>query len=274
MRCEEAQELITALVDKQLPGSERASIEGHLKDCSRCQLIYSQELELKREVRKAGAGLGAPAELREKILHDPRVFAQKPTRSIGPARDARLYLRPALALALLILLVLPVLYMMRPAGRPISLTAFETHEKIVSGELPIIRAGSPEEIKEMLYHSVDDKFAPMTYDLSMMNLKAVGGTVREFGGRKVLVTVYEGEGISVTCYTFLGTERDAPPGAEIFFAAEKTTNFYTYSRAGINAVFHREGKLICILVSKLPLPELLTLARSNAQPTPPAQPPA
>lgn len=33
---------------------------------------------------------------------------------------------------------------------------------------------------------------------------------------------------------------------------------------------HREGKLICILVSKLPMEELLALARSKARPSQPS----
>lgn len=263
MNCEEAQGLITALVDHELTGSERASIEEHLGACSSCQYIYSSQLALKNAVHEAGAGLKAPAALRERILHDPRVFRPRPT-VFERLRTSRLYLRPALAVAVLILLVLPALYMMRPAAKPLSLSALEVHEKIIGGELSFIRGGSAQEIKETLYRSVAGAFAPMTYDLTALKLKAVGGTVREFDGRKVLVTIYEGDGLMVTCYTFLGTENDAPPAAERFYDAVKKINFYTYARGGINAVLHREGNLICILVSPLPASQLLSLARSNA----------
>ena len=44
MKCDEAEELITALVDKQVSDQERSSIESHLKDCQRCQFIYGQEI--------------------------------------------------------------------------------------------------------------------------------------------------------------------------------------------------------------------------------------
>ena len=145
-----------------------------------------------------------------------------------------------------------------------SLSALVVHEKIIRGELSFIKSGSPEEIRETLYRSVGGAFEPMTYDLTAMKLKAVGGTVREFDGRKVLVTIYEGDGLTVTCYTFLGTETDAPPAADRFYDAVKKANFYSYSRGGINEVLHRDGNLICILVSSLPAPQLLTLARSNA----------
>ena len=104
----------------------------------------------------------------------------------------------------------------------------------------------------------------MGYDLSMMKLKPVAGTVQTFGGRKVLVALYQGDGGSLICYTFLGAENDAPREAQPFFDPDKKMTFYTYSLGGTNAVLHREGRLICILVSGMPLQDLLALARSKA----------
>jgi len=264
MKCEEAGELVTALVDNELSSLERAAIEAHLKNCSSCELLYQHESALKNEMRRAAATYKAPGRLKEKILNDRRIFPRRPVSESRPAWGLNIFLRPAFAAALLVLLALPAVYLMRPVAAPPSLSALEVHEKIIGGELSFIRGGSPEEIKETLYRSVAGAFAPMTYDLTALKLKAVGGTVREFDGRKVLVTIYEGDGLTLTCYTFLGTEDDAPPAAERFYDAVKKINFYTYSRGGINAVLHREGNLICILVSPLPASQLLSLARSNA----------
>jgi hypothetical protein len=104
----------------------------------------------------------------------------------------------------------------------------------------------------------------MEYDFSLLGLQAVGGFVQEVRGRKVLVTVYEGKGRPVSCFTFLGTERDAPEGAAIFFDAGKERNFYTFSQGRINGVLQRVGEKICILVSEMPLEDLAALARSRA----------
>jgi predicted anti-sigma-YlaC factor YlaD len=52
MDCAQAQELITALVDDELSGSERAAIEEHLKQCSSCRFARAQELALKTEVQR------------------------------------------------------------------------------------------------------------------------------------------------------------------------------------------------------------------------------
>ena len=91
--------------------------------------------------------------------------------------------------------------------------------------------------------------------------------MQEVAGRKIIVALYEGTAPSLTCYTFLGTERDVPKGATLFADPEKKINFYTFSHQGVNGVMHREGELICILVSEIPLAELLALARSKAQPS-------
>ncbi|MCH8054601.1 MAG: zf-HC2 domain-containing protein [Deltaproteobacteria bacterium] len=270
MRCEETHELITALVDNELSHEERSSIEGHLKDCPRCRFVYGQEQTLKREVRMAGARVNAPADLKEKILSDRRIF---PGRAESPKKWFELLwpggsiLRPALVVAFLMILALPTFYLMRSTEQPISLAAVETHDRIVKGDISFIRAGSQVEVIERLVLSVDGRFAPMGYDLSGMNLLPVGGMVQEVQGRKIQLVVYDGKGHSLTCYTFFGTEKDAPNHAAVFFDPRKKITFYSFSRGEINAVFHREGKLICILVSKMPMGDLLALARSKAQST-------
>jgi hypothetical protein len=272
MRCDEAQELITGLVDNELTDAERSSIESHLKDCSRCQVLYREEQALKRGICMAGAGVSAPADLREKILSNRRIFPERaisPKRWEGLLRPSRFLLRPAFVLALGVFLALPTLYLVLQTGQSISLTALEMHEKIVRGETSLVKARSQAEVRERLSRSVEGRFTPMGYDLSMMNLQPVGGVVRQAKGRKILATVYEGKGASLTCYTFLGTEEDAPANATIFLDPEKKINFYTFSRGEINGVLHREGKVICILVSKMPMQDLLAIARSKAQPSSP-----
>ena len=261
MKCGEAQELITALVDRELSYQERSSIEDHLGDCPECRFIYEQEKALKGEIRLAAANVKAPAVLRERILSDQRIF---PKTVSAPARSSWLpgtAIQRVFVVAVVLLLVVPLLYLMWPTEKPIALAALQTHESMVGGGTSLRRSGSPQEVKELLFGSVGGRFAPMEYDFSMVGLRVVGGLVQEVGGRKVLVTVYEGKGPLVSCFTFLGTERDAPADAAIFFDAGKEKNFYTFSRGRINGVLQRVGERICILVSEMPTQELLALAR-------------
>jgi mycothiol system anti-sigma-R factor len=266
MNCEEARELITALVDDELSYEERYAIEIHLGDCPRCMPIYGQELELKKVLRSAGASVKAPAQLRERILSGTRIFAKRGNfaRWKGLLWPLKADLRLAFACAIVLFLLVPVLYVLWPTGKPVALAALETHESIVGGATSLRRLGSPREVKEFLFRSVGGTFAPMEYDFSVADLKAVGGLVRQVGGRNMLVTVYEGKGPPVSCYTFLGVEKDAPASARVVFDPEKEKNFYTFSQGRMNGVMRRVGERICILVSEMPLEELLALARGKA----------
>ena len=269
MKCEEAQELITALIDDELSASERASIESHLQECAQCQIAHRQERALKREIRMAAAGVTTPAALREKVssgLGAPPGRGQAPQGWQQLGWLSRLALRPAFVLALLLLLVLPAVYLTRPKEPSIFRFALESHSKIIEGSLAYAKEENQERLKENLLRSVDGRFAPMGYDLSMVGLKPVGGTMRELRGRKILVAVYEGKAPLLSCYTFLGTDRDIPDDGARFEDPEKKITFYTFSQDGVNGVLHREGDLICILVSTLPMEELLALARSKARP--------
>jgi anti-sigma factor (TIGR02949 family) len=268
MKCEETKELITALADHELFGEERTALESHLEGCPRCRQIYEQELALKNEVRLAGANLKTPADLREKILSDPRIFPTKARSAKGWKRllwPESFGFRPAWAFALLIILLFPALYLLQPSGEAVALAALDTHRKILKGDISFARSEDEGELKARLAVAVERRFAPMGYDLSTMRLLPVGGMVQEVQGRKVLVVVYEGGGQSLTCYTLLGSEKDAPDHAALFFDSKKKMNFYAFSHGEMNGVLHREGDVICILVSKMPMSELLALARSKAR---------
>ena len=105
MKCGEAQELITALVDEELSDLERTAIEPHLRDCPRCRWAYEQEQALKGEIHKVGVSVSVPAGLKRKVLAD---YGVAPTE-LESSREwnkvvlpFRPFLRPAFGLALLI----------------------------------------------------------------------------------------------------------------------------------------------------------------------------
>jgi anti-sigma factor (TIGR02949 family) len=270
MTCAEAQELITALIDQELGQAERSSLEEHLSECSGCRLAFEEESALKNKIREAARGINAPGQLRSRILSDPRIFPEKSR----PARRWQDYLRlmppvlrPILAFALLLAIALPMFYFSKPASEPIALAAVETYDRFLSGELPVHRTENTDEIVRQLTRAVGGQFHPMGYDLTAMNLRPVAGLVREIDGRKVLVAIYQGDGGTLFCYTFLGSEQDAPTNAARFFEVAKKMNFYAFSRGRVNAVLHREGEVICILASEMPMEELLALAKSKANPS-------
>ncbi len=267
MKCEQAEELISALIDNELSDPERASIEGHFRDCPRCKGAYERERDLNSEIRKVGLSVIAPVDLRRRIQSDQRGLPKEAGYSREESRRSfRLqpFYRPALVFAIVLIFGVAIFLVKQPLRQPISLTALEIRAKIVRGEVSLQEATNTDELHTWLRRTVDGKFGPLGYDFSPLNVKPIGGTVQEVEGRQILVAVFRGDGLSIMCFTFLGTEEDAPKNATVFFDPEKQMRFYTFSRDGIHAVLHREGNVICMLVSNMPLEELLSLVESSS----------
>jgi len=268
MNCEEARELITALIDNEFSELERALIESHLEECARCRRAYEQERALKREIHNAGISMMAPADLKRKILADHGMSAKE--REFFTGWKETLFFRPfgqpAFAFALLFLILLPTIYfLMQPHSERISLVALQTQSRIARGEVSLQKSTNQKELREWQIRTVNGQFSPMEYDLSAMGLQLTGGLVQNIDGRQVLVTVYSGGGRSITCFTFLGTEEDAPKDATIVFDQNHSVKFHTFSKSGYNAVLHRQGNVICLLVSNMPKQELLSVARGSTK---------
>lgn len=267
MRCDEAQELITARVDGELSADEQHAIEAHLKICDLCRQGFTAESYLKRQTKLAGRGITAPATLRQAI--EGRIAGRRPIFKGRSIKSVRRWFdisgwRPAFAMALLLLAVASSVIYMRWPSQNIGLAALETHANILNGNTVLVRSGDPAAMRDELARAVGERFKPVAFDLSIMKLYPVSGFVQKVGYREVLVTVYQGDGPAITCFTFLGSEADAPDGAERFYDADMRLDFYSFSRGGVNGLLHREGGVICLLVSKMPAADLLAMIRGKS----------
>jgi anti-sigma factor (TIGR02949 family) len=266
MRCEEAQEWITALVDGELSSSERSAIAEHLDGCAGCRLAYDRERELKKRLRSAARTIRLPEDLKTRILdRAARQRRRSGWRGLMPARP--MTLTPAVGLALAFLALLPLYHRGIPERETIFQRALTTHRELAKGKLPFVKSDSAETASAYLSRAVGRDFGPMRYDFSGMGLRVLGALVQEIDGRKVLVTVYGGAAGYLTCYTFLAEEGETPRAAAVFFDPEKKMNFYVLSSGDISGVAHREGRVFCILVSDAPRQDLLSLARAKARPS-------
>jgi anti-sigma factor RsiW len=267
MTCDEAQELITGLIDGELRDPELGSLTLHLEECSRCRFSLEAERDLKQAIRASAMHMRAPSLLRDRILLDRSTSSEK-RRLVGWRHylpPIAHFARPALAAAVLLAIMLPAFFFFRTSREPVATAALETYDLFQKGALSARRTENPAEIVEQLTRAVDGHFHPMGYDLTAMHLQPVAGLVREIQGRKILVAIYQGIGGTLFCYTFFGSEEDVPGNAARFYDPAKRMNFYAFSRAGLNAVLHREGEIICILASEMPMQDLLSLAKSKAK---------
>ena len=266
MRCDEAQELITACVDNELDAEERSAVHAHLQSCADCSAAYAREQLLKRQLHLAGREVSAPAALR----HSLETNRAAPTTIERGSSQGRLggwfkfpAWRPALLAGIALVAVGSFLYTQRSADN-LAVAAIETHRGILSGKTTFARSDNPATLRKELARAVGDRFQPMAFDLSMMQLYPVAGFIQTIAGRDVVVTVYQGAGPEITCFTFLGNEADAPDRAEKFYDADMRINFYSFSHNELSAVLHKEGNVICILVSKMTAADLLAVIRGKS----------
>lgn len=265
MRCDEAQELITGLADGELTADERSAIETHLNECRNCAAARDLEVELKIQTRAAVEGITAPRDLQQRLANLVQyATTQAPTKSPAHWWSTTSW-RVAFATAAIVLGILPFLYYGRAPENPVAPTVFDTHRRVLANQVSYVQAQDGDDVVNLLVRAVGGKFKPMGYDLTMLKVKPAKGAVVTMDTRPIQVVVYRGEGPEVLCFTFAGSEEDAPREAKLFFDPEKKMNFHMFSQEGVNAVLHREGGVICILVSKLPMEELLNVARAKAQ---------
>jgi anti-sigma factor RsiW len=267
MTCAEAQEFVAGLIDHELTDADQRAIEAHLQECSDCRLIEAQQRLVKQALRVRAERLRAPADLRNRILSDERIFPQKKN-----TRRWAEYLQPgshfvsaALAAAVMLAIAVPAFYLLWPKSESIATAALGTYEALAKSEVSARGNETADAIVARLVHEAGGHPHPMGYDLSRLQMQPIGGSVHEIHGRKVLVVIYRGQGGTLFCYTFVGSEADAPAHAAKFYEAAKKMNLYAFSRGPVNAVLHREGDLICILASEMPMNELVELTRSKAR---------
>lgn len=266
MRCDQAQELITARLDNELSADEKSAIEAHLNSCERCRRAMAAESRLKERIKATQREIVAPVALRREIENEiaSRRAAVAVQADGGFAAWFKLRgWRPTFAAALLVIGIATLLYLKAPQ-QDLGMVALETHRNLLSGKTALVRYEDANRLREELARAVGNRFAPIAFDLSAIKLYPISGFVQKIGGRDVLVTVYQGGGQAITCFTFLGAESDAPKDSERFYDADMKVNFYSFSQNGINAVLHQEGHVICILVSKMAPADLFALLRGKS----------
>jgi len=261
MSCKETSELVTGFVDDQLSTDERSSYEAHLRVCAACVKAVSRERQIKARMRAAGRMVTAPLELRAALQQ--KYGVQRTSWWVRAQEWCRFSIRPVPAVALLALIAVPVaLLVMESSRQGISLETLRTHEAVVSGAVPYTRSDSAQVVAQELSRAVGGEIVPPIYDLGKFDLHTAGGFQEEVGGRDVLVTVYKGSASPLTCHAFLGDESDIPEGARLVYDPADGRKLFTFSNGAVNGVLQRYGDEVCVLVSTMPMDDLVRIARS------------
>jgi anti-sigma factor RsiW len=100
-------------------------------------------------------------------------------------------------------------------------------------------------------------------DLGMMGFTLEGGRRHVIGGVPSALYVYRGtDGQRLACQMFEGRLEDLPPTADL--RENNGFMFRVYRDGDVSMVFWQEGDLVCVLVSRLPVEEVVALAFAKA----------
>src|SRR5688500_6068396 len=103
--CEDICKRLNLYLDNELQGEERAAVETHLQQCAACAAIFERELSFISAIRESGPLHVASPELRARVQETLKGSKRE---VLKPRFGSRRQLAMAIAAALVVMLVLPV----------------------------------------------------------------------------------------------------------------------------------------------------------------------
>ncbi len=249
-------EWIDDLVSGELPENRRAELEAHLSSCEACQAERDALRALRDATRRLSEDAELPAALEGVVRSHLGAAGEDPRTSFVRSWPWRA------AAAALALVVAGAWWLRSPPSTGLAFGAFESYRLHRDGRLPHAVVTADEAVLQRFFER-QLAFSARVIDLRTMGFALVGGRVHELEGRPSALYAYRGPGGRVVlCQMLPGSLEELPPADQTL--EERGFTFQLYERDDLTAVFWLEGEVLCVLVSDMPPPELLALAREKA----------
>jgi len=254
---------IQDLLDNRLDAPMRAEVERHLESCSECR----RELEALRWTKlfaaKQFAAKEAPSELRQNISRALKGDGGSP-KTITPLRGFQTpKLKPILAWAAALVALGILALILIPKQRSLPEVVARDFRKYQNQKLTL-EVNTPD-VKQMeaFFAAHGLPFKPHVYDLSSKNYRLVGGRVQNLRGQPTEWVVYRGPNNQVVlCQMYVGTVSELPAGA--MERENRGKKFHVYQVKGTTMVFWQDHKVVCVLISDMPVENVVRLAFAKA----------
>ena len=252
-------EWIDDLVSGELSEDRRPELEAHLSSCDACRAELDALRALRGATRRLTDDAEVPATLETAVRSTLDAAVEEPPASVGRGGRPWAWVAAAAAVALV---VAGVWWIRVPPHSGLPSAAVESYRLHRDGQLPHAIVTADEAVLEGFFER-QLGFPARVIDLRMMEYTLAGGRVHELQGRPSALYAYRGPGGRVVlCQMLLGTLGELPPPDRVH--EERGFTFQVYERGELTAVFWLEGEVLCVLVSDMPAPELLGLAREKA----------
>jgi anti-sigma factor RsiW len=251
--CRTAAPLVTAYIDGELVGEDRATFEAHLGVCPDCRRRLDDERRVVGTVRGSAPLFEAPPALRERVERvlespAPRPRSRRAVSGIGFALAAGLVVLAAAGVFVL---------RARPAGpaSEFAALAVDTHLRYARGQLPLeVASDRPEAVSRWFEGRVPFQLALPDYRLGPGETKPYhleGGRLISFQRDYAAYVAYRMDEEPVSLLV-TSSDRVRPRGGEIVRSGALT--FHVQSLGGLNLITWSDKGLTYALASDVAVP--------------------
>jgi anti-sigma factor RsiW len=231
MQCEEAQDLLGAVIDDDTADQRVQAARAHAGSCASCGEALADFRRLSRELRSVGRE-GVPATLEARVRAALATEADHSWPVIGVLHRHPLVRQVAALVLCCVLSVLITFTVMRQSGKELRLEqdVVSAHVRSLLQESPFqVASGDPHSVRPWFNGRVD--YAPAVKDLGAEGFPLLGGRLDYVGGRRVSALVYKRRlhFVSVFMWPSAGPEETAPALFQI-----SGYNLIAWSRAGLS----------------------------------------
>jgi len=273
--CEEAVELISALLDGELGVSDTVRLQHHLGDCEACRAAQASEMWLHSLLAAGALSEELPDFLRPRIQEHIARAAASALRGRAPWWRSALF--PAVVTGALSVVAVLVLLVHLPGGglseSPILTDAVAEHRRYTHGETPSlgITVTDVRRLEQWIGSRLD-----LTVKLPAGAARGeapVGARVVSVAGRPAAQILYTGDGDHISLFVARKPSRPLPEEGEHIIGGREV---YTSALGASNVGWWEDRRHLYVVVSSAGPEDLLALAElcMRSQRSRHARPPA
>ena len=264
MTCHDVQHQLSLFLDGMLDDTEYDAVQQHLDTCAPCRATLDASQRVEHRLRPTLRSEAVPDSLWPRILADV-----SPAASTGSTKTQRrsatrwawsTVAAAVIVLALGVALLKPWLLPDTLEARVLSVPVQDLHTFVVSQRNLDVTSTVPEQVRHWFQEKVD--FAPPHLPEQVGKAHLVGGRLCHFLDRRVAAFMYSADEHYLSLYVMPRHGLPLPAGAVTVLERPPAG---VHAVQGYTHILWSQADLLYSLVSDLPQPQLVDMARAVAQ---------
>jgi anti-sigma factor RsiW len=205
MKCNRAQRILDAWIDRELDEQTASALTAHVAGCATCATLKSERQNARDVVRELAPRYAAPSDLRQDVLRNLRPAAEPPAHVVSLRRAWSMALAGAAAgaFAMFLVVTLPL------QDATLELAVASHVAALSSGSMVQVESGDRHTIKPWFQGKLD--FAPPVRDLTAHGFQLLGARLDSIDSRPAAAVVYRIRNHPIDLYAWPGEVRELTP---------------------------------------------------------------